>query len=75
MMMLGGTGKESLVWRFQNSSLMDKDETCRPLIFYSSGPMAGTPQPFPAPSSTAPQGAEGSGSGSGNGGRSASGSY
>lgn len=41
-------GKERLVTRFQNSSLMEKDETCRPVVFHSDGPMKGLPASFPA---------------------------
>ena len=33
----------------QNSSVMQKDVSCRPLIFHSSGPAIGEPEPFPAP--------------------------
>lgn len=40
-------GKERLVTRFQNSSLMEKDESCRPVIFYSDGPRKGLPASFP----------------------------
>ena len=40
-------GKDSLVSRFQNSSLMDKDEECRPLIFFSDGPRQGLSEQFP----------------------------
>jgi RNA recognition motif-containing protein len=42
-------GKSALIARFQNSSLMHKEEFCRPLIFHSSGPMQGEPEFFPAP--------------------------
>lgn len=40
-------GKESLVNRFKNSSLMKKHYEFRPLLFYSHGPMKGKSQPFP----------------------------
>ncbi|RYG59287.1 hypothetical protein EON64_20390, partial [archaeon] len=43
-------GKAALVSRFQNSSLLDKDDTYKPLLFRSSGPDQGQPEPFPAPS-------------------------
>ena len=43
-------GKAALVSRFQNSSLLDKDDTYKPLLFRSSGPEQGQPEPFPAPS-------------------------
>ena len=42
-------GKSDMIERYQNSSVMQKDETCRPLIFYSDGPRQGLPQPFPSP--------------------------
>ncbi|KAG5176395.1 RNA recognition motif 2-domain-containing protein [Tribonema minus] len=40
-------GKASMICRFQNSSLMEKDGEYRPLLFYSSGPDRGRPEPFP----------------------------
>lgn len=42
-------GKEALVEKFKNSAIMDERESWRPKIFYSSGPQAGQPEPFPAP--------------------------
>lgn len=42
-------GKQSMVSRFQNSSLLDKDESYKPLLFVSSGPDKGKPEPFPVP--------------------------
>ncbi|KAI0829622.1 RNA recognition motif 2-domain-containing protein [Trametes gibbosa] len=42
-------GKESLVEKFKNSSIMDEREAWRPKIFYSDGPDQGLPEPFPAP--------------------------
>ncbi|TFK20769.1 hypothetical protein FA15DRAFT_646535 [Coprinopsis marcescibilis] len=42
-------GKESLVDKFKNSSIMDEREAWRPKIFYSSGPKEGLPEEFPAP--------------------------
>jgi len=44
-------GKEALIHRFQNSSLMTEDKKCRPLIFYSSGPRTGQQEPFPVSAS------------------------
>jgi hypothetical protein len=41
-------GKAAMVSRFQNSSLLEKDDEYRPLLFYSSGPEKGYPEPFPA---------------------------
>lgn len=34
-------GKTALVTHFQNSSLMNEDKRCRPILFYSEGPEAG----------------------------------
>ena len=42
-------GKEALVEKFKNSSIMDEREAWRPRIFYSSGPDQGKPETFPAP--------------------------
>lgn len=43
-------GKSSMVSRFQNSSLLEKDDEYRPLLFFSSGPDRGKPEPFPSSS-------------------------
>ena len=40
-------GKAAMVARFQNSSLLDKDNEYKPLLFYSSGADRGLPEPFP----------------------------
>ncbi|CAM9776157.1 unnamed protein product [Chrysoparadoxa australica] len=40
-------GKSSMISRFQNSSLMEKDDEYRPLLFYSGGPEKGCAEPFP----------------------------
>ncbi|KAF1888051.1 hypothetical protein Lal_00024063 [Lupinus albus] len=40
-------GKESLIAHFQNSSLMNEDKRCRPIIFHTDGPNAGDREPFP----------------------------
>ncbi len=40
-------GKTSMISRFQNSSLMDRDDEYRPLLFFSCGPSKGHPEPFP----------------------------
>ncbi|XXG47144.1 hypothetical protein AAC387_Pa02g1836 [Persea americana] len=40
-------GKAALIAHFQNSSLMNEDKRCRPILFHSSGPNAGEPEPFP----------------------------
>ncbi|KAI9914776.1 hypothetical protein PsorP6_007641 [Peronosclerospora sorghi] len=41
-------GKQAMITRFQNSSLMEKHESYRPLVFGSSGPNRGRPELFPA---------------------------
>ena len=40
-------GKAAMIARFQNSSLLEKDDEYRPLLFYSTGPERGKPEPFP----------------------------
>lgn len=40
-------GKSAMISRFQNSSLLEKHDDYRPLLFYSSGPDRGKPEPFP----------------------------
>ncbi|WCJ26727.1 Protein MEI2-like 4 [Euphorbia peplus] len=40
-------GKAALVAHFQNSSLMNEDKRCRPILFNSDGPNAGDQVPFP----------------------------
>jgi len=42
-------GKTAFIEHFRNSSLMYEDESCRPLIFHSSGPLKGLLQAFPEP--------------------------
>lgn len=42
-------GKQAMIARFQNSSLLEKHESYRPLVFGSSGLHRGKPEPFPAP--------------------------
>jgi hypothetical protein len=39
-------GKASMVARFQNSSLLEKEGEYRPLLFFSSGAEKGKPEPF-----------------------------
>ncbi len=34
-------GKLAMVQHFQNSSLLQEDKRCRPVLFHSSGPNAG----------------------------------
>ncbi|XP_020246052.1 protein MEI2-like 4 isoform X3 [Asparagus officinalis] len=40
-------GKPALIAHFQNSSLMNEDKRCRPILFRSDGPNAGDQEPFP----------------------------
>ncbi|XP_050221966.1 protein MEI2-like 4 isoform X2 [Mercurialis annua] len=40
-------GKASLIAHFQNSSLMNEDKRCRPILFTTDGPNAGDQVPFP----------------------------
>ncbi|XP_065852375.1 protein MEI2-like 4 [Euphorbia lathyris] len=40
-------GKPALVSHFQNSSLMNEDKRCRPILFNTDGPNAGDQVPFP----------------------------
>ncbi|KAL5212625.1 hypothetical protein ABZP36_023472 [Zizania latifolia] len=40
-------GKSALIAHFQNSSLMNEDKRCRPILFHSNGPNAGDQEPFP----------------------------
>ncbi|OWZ08949.1 hypothetical protein PHMEG_00018430 [Phytophthora megakarya] len=42
-------GKQAMIARFQNSSLLEKHESYRPLVFGSTGLNRGKPEPFPAP--------------------------
>lgn len=40
-------GKTALISHFQNSSLMNEDKRCRPILFHSDGPNAGDQEAFP----------------------------
>ncbi|GAB4828525.1 hypothetical protein Ancab_018184 [Ancistrocladus abbreviatus] len=40
-------GKQALIAHFQNSSLMNEDKRCRPILFHTDGPNAGDQVPFP----------------------------
>ncbi|MQL96573.1 hypothetical protein Taro_029255, partial [Colocasia esculenta] len=40
-------GKAALIAHFQNSSLMNEDKRCRPILFQTDGPNAGDQEPFP----------------------------
>lgn len=53
-------GKANLVQRFQHSSLLGMAKECRPLLFVSSGPLAGQPEQFPMPEAVDSGGAGGS---------------
>jgi hypothetical protein len=62
-------GKAALISRFQNSSLLDREDSYRPLLFYSVGhPLSGHPEPFPVPSGHAQGGGGYMGGGHGGGG-------
>lgn len=39
-------GKAALIAHFQNSSLMNEDKRCRPILFHSDGPNAGDQVPY-----------------------------
>jgi hypothetical protein len=62
-------GKSAMISRFQNSSLLEKDDEYQPLLFYSSGPDKGKPEPFPTSnrhgSSSSPGGHHSNGGGGG----------
>ncbi|KAI5080544.1 hypothetical protein GOP47_0003727 [Adiantum capillus-veneris] len=40
-------GKAALIAHFQNSSLMNEDKRCRPILFHTGGPNVGGQEPFP----------------------------
>ncbi|KAI5431719.1 hypothetical protein KIW84_035763 [Lathyrus oleraceus] len=40
-------GRAALIAHFQNSSLMNEDKRCRPILFNTDGPNAGDQVPFP----------------------------
>ncbi|GLT60283.1 hypothetical protein SLA2020_330550 [Shorea laevis] len=40
-------GKAALIAHFQNSSLMNEDKRCHPILFHTDGPNAGDQEPFP----------------------------
>ncbi|KAK9453693.1 RNA recognition motif 2-domain-containing protein [Dipodascopsis uninucleata] len=42
-------GKECLIEKFRNSSVMDQDAAYRPKIYYSDGPLKGQEEEFPPP--------------------------
>ncbi|XP_042440508.1 protein MEI2-like 4 isoform X3 [Zingiber officinale] len=45
-------GKSALIAHFQNSSLMNEDKHCRPILFHTDGPNAGDQEPFPVGTNT-----------------------
>ncbi|KAG0216265.1 hypothetical protein BGX28_004631 [Mortierella sp. GBA30] len=42
-------GRQALIEKFRNSSVMDEEPSYRPKIFYTSGPNIGLEEPFPEP--------------------------
>ncbi|CAN6331707.1 unnamed protein product [Urochloa humidicola] len=40
-------GRNALITHFQNSSLMNEEKYCRPMLFHKDGPNAGDQEPFP----------------------------
>ncbi|AQK79650.1 protein MEI2-like 3-like isoform X2 [Zea mays] len=40
-------GRNALIAHFQNSSLMNEEKWCRPMLFHKDGPNAGDQEPFP----------------------------
>ncbi|XP_022860738.1 protein MEI2-like 4 isoform X2 [Olea europaea var. sylvestris] len=48
-------GKAALIAHFQNSSLMNEDKRCRPILFHTEGPNAGDQVPFPMGTSIRPR--------------------
>ncbi|KAJ0440561.1 putative RNA recognition motif domain, mei2/Mei2-like RNA recognition [Helianthus annuus] len=40
-------GKQALIANFQESSLMNQDKCCHPILFTTDGPNAGNQEPFP----------------------------
>lgn len=40
-------GRNALIAHFQNSSLMNEEKWCRPMLFHKEGPNAGDQEPFP----------------------------
>ncbi|KNE55287.1 hypothetical protein AMAG_01197 [Allomyces macrogynus ATCC 38327] len=46
-------GKQALIDKFRNSSVMDEHPSYRPKIFYTSGPLAGEEEVFPPPTNRA----------------------
>lgn len=42
-------GRENLIKKFRNSPIMDADPAYRPKLYYTSGPLLGSEEPFPPP--------------------------
>ncbi|KAI5478543.1 meiosis protein Mei2 [Pseudohyphozyma bogoriensis] len=40
-------GKEECIIKFKNSAVMLENESCQPKLFFTDGPNAGLPEPFP----------------------------
>ncbi|KAJ3029164.1 hypothetical protein HDV00_009710 [Rhizophlyctis rosea] len=50
-------GKEALIEKFRNSSVMLEHPSYRPKMFYTDGPLIGEEEPFPAPTTKVRKGA------------------
>lgn len=48
-------GRNELVSHFRNSSLMNEDKWCRPILFHKDGPNAGEQEPFPVGNNIRPR--------------------
>ncbi|KAI9189709.1 hypothetical protein H9P43_001142 [Blastocladiella emersonii ATCC 22665] len=58
-------GKQALIDKFRNSSVMDEHPSYRPKIFFSNGPLRGEEEPFPPPNNRIPRPAAYHGGGGG----------
>ena len=45
-------GRDALIERFRNSSVMLEQAAYRPKLFYTRGPLAGQEEPFPPPNAS-----------------------
>ncbi|KAM0893792.1 hypothetical protein ACQ4PT_024894 [Festuca glaucescens] len=48
-------GRSDLISHFRNSSLMNEDKWCRPILFHKDGPNAGDQEPFPVGNNIRPR--------------------
>lgn len=48
-------GRNDLISHFRNSSLMNEDKWCRPILFHKDGPNAGDQEPFPVGNNIRPR--------------------